>query len=68
MLAGTLPDGSHPAELHTADGVTGLDAVRVEYPPVDASCEACLRLVGVPPGALPPGAVVFPAVCGEREH
>ncbi|GAA3483362.1 hypothetical protein [Streptomyces yanii] len=68
VLAGTVPDGSHPAELHTADGVTGLDAVRVEYPPVDASFEACLRVVGAPPGALPAGAVVFPAVCGEREH
>lgn len=68
VLAGTVPDGSHPGELHTADGVTALESVRVEYPPMDASCEACLRLVGVPPGTLLQGAVVFPAVCGEREH
>ncbi|MFE0256336.1 hypothetical protein [Streptomyces sp. NPDC059010] len=67
-LAGCFPGGVHAVELHLGGEITVLDEVALEYPPVDGSLEACLRVTGRRPGELPPGAVLFPAECGERVH
>ncbi|MFK0238072.1 hypothetical protein [Streptomyces vinaceus] len=67
-LAGCFPSGMHAAELHAGGEVTVLDAVALEYPPVDGSVEAWLRVTEWNPAELPPGAVLFPAECGERVH
>ncbi|MFJ5264796.1 hypothetical protein ACIQAC_30480 [Streptomyces sp. NPDC088387] len=67
-LAGSLPHGAHTAEMHLADAITLLSEVTLEYPPADGSCEACLRVAARRPGELPPGAVLFSADCGDREH
>lgn len=65
-LAGRFPAGVHAAELHLAGGITVLDDVVLEYPPVEGSREAALRVIGRHPGELPPGATLFPVECGER--
>ncbi|MEV5383138.1 hypothetical protein [Streptomyces sp. NPDC052721] len=65
---GRFPGGVHAAELHLGGEVAVLDEVALEYPSVEGSVEACLRVRGRRPGELPPGAVLFPAVCGERVH
>ncbi|MFH9087882.1 hypothetical protein [Streptomyces sp. NPDC017673] len=67
-LAGRFPAGVHAVELHLGGEIAVLDEVTLEYPPADGSSEACLRVRERPPGELPPGAVLFPAVCGERVH
>ncbi|MFE4832451.1 hypothetical protein [Streptomyces sp. NPDC056672] len=67
-LAGHFPDGVHAAELHIPGEITVLVEVALEYPPAKGSTEACLRVAGRYPGELPPGAVLFPAECGERVH
>lgn len=67
-LAGCFPDGVQAAELHLAGEFTVLDGVALEYPPAEGSREACLRVMGRPPGELPSGAILFPAECGERVH
>lgn len=67
-LAGRLPGGAHAAELHAAGGITVLDEVSLAYPPAEDSAEACLWVRGRRPGELPPGALLFPAECGERAH
>ncbi|MET8772197.1 hypothetical protein [Streptomyces sp. NPDC004658] len=67
-LAGRFPTGAHAGELHVDGEIAALDAVALEYPPVPGSFEACLRVRGRRPVELPPGAVLFPAACGERVH
>ncbi|MFJ9821925.1 hypothetical protein ACIRU3_43175 [Streptomyces sp. NPDC101151] len=67
-LAGSFPDGLHAAELHLPGEITVLDEVALEYPPAQGSFEACLRVIGRHPRELPPGAVLFPAACGEHVH
>ncbi|MGW5475524.1 hypothetical protein [Streptomyces sp. NPDC004008] len=67
-LAGCFPGGVHAVELHLAGETTVLDEVALEYALVEGSLEACLRVTGRRPGELPPGAVLFPAGCGERAH
>jgi hypothetical protein len=67
-LVGLFPGGVEAVELHIGGEITVLDEVAREYPPVDGSLEACLRVTGRRPGELPPGAVLFPARCGERVH
>ncbi|MFI6982960.1 hypothetical protein ACIBSV_30740 [Embleya sp. NPDC050154] len=68
ILAGCLPDGAHAAEMHLAGAVTVLNELTLEYPPAEGSPEACLRVISRHPGELPPGAVLFPAKCGDRVH
>ncbi|MEU9234540.1 hypothetical protein [Streptomyces subrutilus] len=68
LLVGCFPGGVHAVELHLDGEIAALDEVALEYPPVDGSLEACLRVTGRHPGELPPGAVLFPAECGERVH
>ncbi|MGW1542142.1 hypothetical protein ACWCPM_18220 [Streptomyces sp. NPDC002309] len=68
LLAGRLPDGVHMAEMHLSGATTVLSGLTLEYPPVDGSLEACLRLTDRAPGELPPGAVLFPAECGNSVH
>ncbi|MER6679992.1 hypothetical protein [Streptomyces olivaceoviridis] len=67
-LVGCFPGGVHAAEVHVGGEIAVLDEVVLEYPPVDGSGEACLRVTGRRPAELPPGAVLFPAECGERVH
>ncbi|WP_246204773.1 hypothetical protein [Streptomyces tailanensis] len=67
-LVGCFPDGVHAAELHLVGEIAVLDEVALEYPPVEGSVEACLRVRGRRPGELSPGTVLFPAACGERVH
>lgn len=67
-LVGRFPDGVHAVELRLAGEIAVLDEVALEYPPVDGSLEACLRVTGRRPGELPSGAVLFAAECGERVH
>ncbi|MFC7818945.1 hypothetical protein ACFUTR_30455 [Streptomyces sp. NPDC057367] len=67
-LAGCFPSGMHAAELHVGSQIAVLDEVALEYPPVNGSVEACLRVTGWHPADLPPSAVLFPAECGERVH
>ncbi|MGW2556316.1 hypothetical protein [Streptomyces sp. NPDC001635] len=67
-LVGCFPSGLHAAELHVGGEIAVLDEVALEYPPVDGSFEACLRVTGWRPAELPPCAVLFPAECGERVH
>lgn len=68
VLAGCFPGGVHAVELHLVGEIVVLDEVALEYHPVEGAREACLRVVGRRPGELPPGAVLFPAECGERVH
>jgi hypothetical protein len=68
VLAGCLPDGAHAAEMHLADAITVLSEIVLEYPPAEGSLEACLRVIARHPGELPPGAMLFPAECGDRVH
>lgn len=71
ILAGCLPDGVQAAETHLAGAVTALSELSLEYPAhpsAEGSFEACLRVFGRHPGELPPGAVLFPAECGDRVH
>ncbi|WP_308293627.1 hypothetical protein [Streptomyces sp. RM72] len=68
ILAGRLPDGVRAAEMHLAGALTVLSELTLEYPPVEGSREACLRVTARHPGELPPGAVLFPAECGDRAH
>ncbi|MFI8193253.1 hypothetical protein ACIF8T_31510 [Streptomyces sp. NPDC085946] len=68
LLAGCLPEGVHAAEMHLAGDLTVLSALSLEYPPAEGSPEACLRVFARRPGELPPGAVLFPAECGDRVH
>ncbi|MEU6666038.1 hypothetical protein [Streptomyces sp. NPDC046727] len=68
ILAGCLPDGVHAAEMHLAGAITVLSELTLEYPPVEDSLEACLRVFARHPGELPPGAMLLPAECGERVH
>lgn len=68
ILVGCLPDGVHAAEMHHAGAITVLSELTLEYPPAEDSPEACLRVFARHPGELPPGAVLFPAECGERVH
>ncbi|WP_405823889.1 hypothetical protein OG241_43935 [Streptomyces sp. NBC_01390] len=68
VLAGGLPDGVHAAEMHLAGAITVLSEVTLEYPPAEDSPEACLRVNDRHPDQLPPGAVLFPAECGDRVH
>ncbi|MFD7768127.1 hypothetical protein [Streptomyces sp. NPDC059787] len=67
-LVGCFPGGVHAVELHLVGEIAVLDEVALEYPPVEGTVEACLRVMGRRPGELPPGAVLFPAECGERVH
>ncbi|WP_411071480.1 hypothetical protein [Streptomyces sp. cmx-4-25] len=66
VLAGRFPEGVHAAEMHHGGDVTALDGLTLAYPPEDDSPEACLRVHARHPDELPPGAVLFPAQCGER--
>ncbi|WP_431944676.1 hypothetical protein [Actinacidiphila sp. bgisy167] len=70
VLRGGPPPPSSGGELHQAGAVTAVGAVGVECPPVDATRDACLRLSGLPAGAVGEGgltgAVLYPAVCGDR--
>lgn len=68
LLAGCLPDGMHAAEMHLAGVITVLSELTLEYPPAKGSLEARLRVSARHPGELPPGAVLFPAECGDRVH
>ncbi|WP_345364034.1 hypothetical protein [Actinoallomurus liliacearum] len=68
LLGGTFPDGAHAAELHDGRRIIQLAAVTLEIPPNADSDEACLRLIGVPVDRVRAGAVLYPAVCGERVH
>ncbi|MET8170397.1 hypothetical protein ABZT34_40260 [Streptomyces sp. NPDC005329] len=68
ILAGCLPDGVHAAEMHLADAITELSDITLECPPAEGSLEACLRVSARHPGELPPGTMLFPAVCGDRLH
>ncbi|MFC8793588.1 hypothetical protein [Streptomyces cinereoruber] len=65
VLAGRFPEGARPAELHHDGDVTVLNGLTLEYPPEDASPEACLRIPARHPDELPPGAVLFRAECGD---
>ncbi|MEU6599679.1 hypothetical protein [Streptomyces flaveolus] len=67
-LVGRFPGGVQAVELHLGGEIAVLDEVALEYPPVEGSVEACLRVRGRRPGELPPGAVLFPEACGERVH
>ena len=67
-LHGTIPDGRHEAECHSAAGHVALGPVGVEYPVVPGEREACLRLFDVRPLSLPPHAVLLSAECGRRVH
>lgn len=65
ILAGRIAGGvARGAELHVADAVVTVDEVVLEYPPVEGSPEACLRLVGRRPYRLPQGATLLPGACG----
>ncbi|MFI2424501.1 hypothetical protein ACH5A7_10430 [Streptomyces sp. NPDC018955] len=68
ILAGRLPDGAHAAEMHLAGTITVLSELTLAYPPEEGSREACLRVIARDPGELPPGALLFPAECGDRVH
>ncbi|MFE2867121.1 hypothetical protein [Embleya sp. NPDC059259] len=68
ILAGCLPGGVHAAEMHLAGAITVLSELTLEYPPEEGSHEACLRVIARDPGELPPGALLFPAECGDRVH
>ncbi|WP_328427584.1 hypothetical protein [Streptomyces sp. NBC_00443] len=68
ILTGRFPDGVHAAEMHHADAITVLNELSLEYPPAEGSLEACLRVIARHPAELPPGAVLFPAECGDRVH
>ncbi|MFF5960859.1 hypothetical protein [Streptomyces luteogriseus] len=68
ILAGCFPDGVHAAEMHFAGAITVLSELTLEYPSVEGCLEACLRVFARDPGELPPGAVLFPAECGDRVH
>ncbi|MGW6738887.1 hypothetical protein [Streptomyces sp. NPDC055013] len=67
-LAGCLPDGVHAAEMHHAGAITILSELTLEYPPAEDSRDACLRVITRDPSQLPPGAMLFPAACGDRVH
>ncbi|MER5888742.1 hypothetical protein ABT160_33360 [Streptomyces sp. NPDC001941] len=62
-LAGRLPAGPARGEEQRSRRI---GTVSLEYPPVDESGEACLRLSGL--AGVAHGAVLRPAECGEREH
>ncbi|MFR9793860.1 hypothetical protein ACL07V_35300 [Streptomyces sp. MB22_4] len=68
ILAGCLPDGVQSAEMQVAGAITVLSELTLEYPPAEGSLEACLRVIARHPRELPPGAVLFPAECGDRVH
>ncbi|WP_329252753.1 hypothetical protein OG417_09475 [Actinoallomurus sp. NBC_01490] len=68
VLHGAFPDGRQPAEVHDAHRDIGLTDVVLEIPPEYDSPEACLRLIDVPADRVRAGAVLYPAVCGERVH
>lgn len=68
ILAGCLADGVHAAEMHLAGAMTMLSELPLEYPPAEDSREACLRVFARHPRELPPGALLFPAECGDRVH
>lgn len=68
ILAGRLPDGVHAAEMHLTGAITVLNELTLEYPPTAGSSEARLRVIARHPCELPPGAVLFPAECGDRVH
>ncbi|TXS18273.1 MULTISPECIES: hypothetical protein [Streptomyces] len=63
-LAGRFPDDVGAVELNVAGEFTVLDRVGLEYAPQEGSAEACLRVGGLLPGDLPPGAILYPAGCG----
>ncbi|MEU8760170.1 hypothetical protein [Streptomyces sp. NPDC048659] len=69
-LAGRFPaSGAAPAaELPVGGEIVILDEVTLEYAPMAGARDACLRVRGQRPSALPPGAVLFAAECGERLH
>ncbi|MGW4233077.1 hypothetical protein ACWEF9_28010 [Streptomyces sp. NPDC004980] len=62
-LAGRLPAGAQAAELHRDGSVTALGAVTLVYPSGQDGQENCLRVIGLRPRELPPGARLFPARC-----
>ncbi|WP_143687086.1 hypothetical protein [Streptomyces sp. TLI_171] len=62
-LTGALPRDTARAEDQRSRTVC---AVTVEYPPVEDSGDACLRLES--PTEVTVGTVLRPAECGEREH
>ncbi|WP_432121914.1 hypothetical protein [Streptomyces sp. S1] len=64
-LSGRFPKDARSAELHHDGHVTVLNGLTLEYPPEDASPEACLRIPARHPDELPPGAVLLPAGCGD---
>ncbi|MFI1768925.1 hypothetical protein ACH41H_43800 [Streptomyces sp. NPDC020800] len=68
ILAGYFPDGLQAAEMQFAGAITVLSELTLEYPSADGSPEACLRVFARHPGELPPGALLFPAECGDRVH
>ncbi|MFF3510392.1 hypothetical protein [Streptomyces sp. NPDC002573] len=53
-LAGSFPGGVHTTELHLAGDIAVLDEVALEYPPVEGSLEACLRVMGRRPANCRP--------------
>ncbi|WP_129838702.1 hypothetical protein [Streptomyces sp. RFCAC02] len=67
-LAGRLPEGVQAAEMLFAGTATPLGGVFLDYPPVQGSPDACLRVTGRHPGELPRGALLLPTECGERVH
>ncbi|MFD7438191.1 hypothetical protein [Streptomyces sp. NPDC059861] len=68
ILSGHFPDDVHAAEMHHGGVITSLSEVTHEYRPAKGSLEACLRVIARHPRELPPGAVLFPAECGDRVH
>ncbi|MFD6278604.1 hypothetical protein ACFWFI_24005 [Streptomyces sp. NPDC060209] len=68
ILAGSLPEGVHAAEMHHAGAITVLSELGLEYPSAANSRESCLRVFARTPDELPPNAVLFPAECGNRLH
>lgn len=67
LAFGALAGHLHPDTARGEDQRSGaVGSVSVEYPPVDESGDACLRLEGLTEVAV--GTVLRPADCGEREH
>ncbi|MFI9244006.1 hypothetical protein ACIGXF_15750 [Streptomyces sp. NPDC053086] len=69
-LGGVIASSGPAGELHHAGDIVPVARVVPEYPYDDAVGEACLRLRGAAPQDrhCRPGAVVFPAQCGNWVH
>jgi hypothetical protein len=67
VLEGTAFETPVEAELHTAPFEPPARTVWIDALMADASGAACVQLRNAPPEAAP-GAVLYPAECGRREH